>query len=191
MRVLIDMDGVIADFERGFLERWKHKHPDKPYVPLEQRNTFFILQQYPPEFRDLIREVFRTPGFFRDLPAIPGGAEALVDMAANGIEVFICTTPFRDYRNCVLEKYEWVDRHLGGKWVERIILTPDKTIVDADYLIDDKPTITGGANPRWTHILYDDARNRSEAGRKRLTWDSWKPVMLADTRFRQAYERRT
>ena len=188
MRVLVDMDGVLADFEGGFLEHWKEKHPDKPYVPLEQRNTFYIAEQYPKAYRDLIWEIFLTPGFFRELPVIPGGKEALAAMDAAGIEVFICTSPFSQYENTVLEKFEWVDQHLGRKWSGRLILTPDKTIVDADYLIDDKPTVGGLAKPRWKHILYDDGRNRSEDGKKRLAWSNWKQVMRSEKRFRQAYK---
>ena len=188
MRVLVDMDGVLADFEGGFLERWRQKHPDKPYVPLDQRNTFYIVKQYPAAYRDLIWEIFLTPGFFRELPAIAGGLEALAEIDAAGIEVFICTSPFSQYENTVLEKFEWVDQHLGRKWSGRIILTPDKTIVDADYLIDDMPEVRGLAKPRWKHVLYDDVRNRSEAGKKRLTWINWKQVMLSERRFRQAYE---
>lgn len=30
MRVLIDMDGVIADFDKEFLQRWRNHHPEKP-----------------------------------------------------------------------------------------------------------------------------------------------------------------
>ena len=33
MRILIDMDGVIADFEGEFLRRWKETHPDKEFIP--------------------------------------------------------------------------------------------------------------------------------------------------------------
>lgn len=188
MRVLIDMDGVLADFERGFLETWRKKHPDNTYVPLDERNTFYLLRQYPAEYRDLIWQIFLAPGFFKDLPAIPGGREALTEMAEAGVEVFICTTPFRAYQHCVREKYEWVDQHLGAKWVGRLILTPDKTIVDADYLIDDRPSVGGLATPRWKHILYDDVRNRGEGGRPRLTWANWKAVMLSEEQFRKAYQ---
>jgi 5'-nucleotidase len=136
----------------------------------------------------LIREIILTPGFFRSLPVIGGGREALNDMHAAGIDVFICTKPLRDFKNGVLEKYEWVDEHLGREWTERMILTPDKTLVEADYLIDDKPGIRGRQRPRWRHILYDDPRNRSAPGTKRLSWSNWKETMLSEARFRRAYQ---
>lgn len=40
-------------------------------------------------------------------------------------------------------QYQWVEKHLGPEFVERIILTRDKTVVAADLLFDDKDTIQG------------------------------------------------
>ena len=40
-------------------------------------------------------------------------------------------------------QYKWVEKHLGPEFVERIILTRDKTIISADLLFDDKDTIRG------------------------------------------------
>lgn len=40
-------------------------------------------------------------------------------------------------------QYRWVEKHLGPQFVERIILTKDKTVVLGDLLIDDKDTIQG------------------------------------------------
>ena len=94
-----------------------------------------------------------------------------------GLQVFICTSPLTTYKNCVLEKYQWVEDQLGADWVNRIILTKDKTLVKADYLIDDKPNITGVESmPAWEHILYDRPYNR-EVNKKRLVWTNWKSVL--------------
>lgn len=44
---------------------------------------------------------------------------------------------------CVFVQYAWVDRHLGPDFLEKVILTRDKTIVSGDILIDDKLDILG------------------------------------------------
>jgi 5'-nucleotidase len=80
----------------------------------------------------------------------------------------------------VLEKYEWVDQHLGLAWVDRIVLTRDKTLVNGDILIDDRPQIEGAAKPTWEHVLYDQPYNRSETGKRRLTWANWRTVLFGE-----------
>jgi len=178
MRILIDMDGVIADFDGEFLKRWRERYPDKFYVPLEKRTTFYVKEQYPDELKPLASEIIWGLGFFRDMMPVNGARDALFEMDKMGFEVFICTSPLSTYKNCVLEKYEWVDKILGPDWVKRIILTKDKTLVKADYLIDDKPKITGVENtPIWEHIVYDRPYNK-DVNNRRLTWENWKEVML-------------
>jgi 5'-nucleotidase len=178
MRILIDMDGVISDFDGEFLKRWRERYPDKFYVPLEKRTTFYVKEQYPDELKPLASEIIWGPNFFRDMMVVDGAIEALLEMDKMGFEVFICTSPLSTYKHCVLEKYEWVDRVLGASWVKRIILTKDKTLVKADYLIDDKPRITGvESTPSWEHIVYDHPYNK-DVNNRRLTWENWKEVML-------------
>jgi 5' nucleotidase, deoxy (Pyrimidine), cytosolic type C protein (NT5C) len=40
-------------------------------------------------------------------------------------------------------QYEWVKQHLGKSALRRVILTCDKTLVNGDLLIDDRPAIKG------------------------------------------------
>lgn len=178
MRILVDMDGVLADFDREFLQRWRMRHPDTFYVPLEERTAFYVRDDYPDELKPLVTEILLEQDFFEVMCPMPGGKEALEEMSALGLEVFICSSPFNTYGNCVLEKYKWVERHLGASWVNRIILTKDKTLVRADFLIDDKPKITGlEATPSWEQIVYDQPYNR-HIDKKRMTWDTWRSVLL-------------
>jgi 5'-nucleotidase len=104
-----------------------------------------------------------------------GAAQAVTDLMSEGFDVYICTSPLVQYRNCVLEKYEWVEEHLGSEFTERVILTRDKTLVRGDVLIDDKPVIGGISTPQWRHVLFDQPYNRSSrahefAGRTGVTF---------------------
>ena len=171
------MDGVIADFDGEFLKRWRERHPEKFFVPMEERTIFYVKEQYPEELRPLVMEILLEPAFFRDMMPVDGAKEALLEMDAMGLEVFICTSPFSTYQNCVREKYEWVENTLGSKWINRIILTKDKTLIKGDLLIDDKPQITGVESvPSWEHIIFDRPYNR-EVDKRRITWGNWKDVL--------------
>ncbi len=178
MKILVDMDGVVTDFEGGFLKLWREAYPDKPFVPIEQRTTFYLVEQYPTELQDFVRAIYSSPNFFRSLAPIDGCREALSELREMGHEVFICSSPLTSYRNCVLEKYEWIESGLGKEWVNNIILSKDKTMIKGDILIDDRPNIKGCEVPSWEHILYDQPYNRGETGKRRLDWNNWKSILF-------------
>lgn len=46
LRVLVDMDGVLADFEGGFLKKYRARYPYDPYISLEDRRGFWVSAQY-------------------------------------------------------------------------------------------------------------------------------------------------
>lgn len=178
MRILVDMDGVIADFEGDFLRRWRELYPERKYVPLEERRGFYLREQYPEEYINHVQEIYRGEGFYQNLPPMPGALEALKEIKEIFKNVFLCTSPMLPkYENCVLEKYHWVYKHLGEEWVYNMILTKDKTIIKGDVLIDDMPDIIGSEKPEWEHILYDQPYNRNVNDKRRLTWKNWKEVL--------------
>jgi len=185
MIILIDMDDVLADFDGEFYRRWLKIHPDKPLTHPGERKSFYVKDDSPENYYPLITEINTAPGFVRNLPLIEGGKEAINEMKDSGHTLFICTSPLLKFQNCVKEKYEWVDEHLGPEWVKRLILTRDKTLVRGDYIIDDKPEISGNVNPVWEHILYDKPYNRNITWKKRLTWDNWREVIEAEDSYRR------
>ena len=177
MIVLIDMGDVLADFDGEVFTRWKKIYPSKYIVPLDERTSFYLHDEMPEESKELIRGINTAKGFIENLPEIEGGIDAINEIADYGHTVFICTAPLMKYTNCVPEKYMWIEKHLGKKWLERLILTRDKTMIRGDILIDDKPEISGVNKPIWEHILFDKAYNANVKNQRRLTWKNWKKVL--------------
>ncbi len=173
MIILVDMDDVLADFDGGFLLKWREKYPDEFFIPMSDRQKFYMRDEYPPELLDKMTELFTQKGFVANLPLIEGGVEAINKIKDKGHEVFICTSPMRQYQNCVAEKYEWVEKNLGFDWTTRIVLSRDKTLVQGNILIDDKPEVTGAAKPVWEHVIFDKSYNAHVNGQRRITWQNY------------------
>jgi 5'-nucleotidase len=175
MIVLVDMDGVLTDYERGFLSAWKTQFPQLPYIPLEERTTFYPRDDYKKfgeAFVHLSESIVLAKGFYRNLPVMEGALEAMSALAEHH-EVFICTSPRTEYRYCVPEKYEWIEQHLGKEWIPRIIMTKDKTLAYGTYLIDDKPVIKGvRKSPFWKQIMYKQAYNTGN-----FTWKDYRDLI--------------
>lgn len=165
--VLLDMDGVLVDIERGWLNRWRELYPDRFWKPVEERRTFYVEDEYPKEFANDIRAIWHEEGFFFNQVVVPGAVEAVKEMADAGLELWICSTPTgSDFS--AKEKQLWVNKHFPDLR-RKVILTKDKTMVRGDFLIDDKPNITGIYKPEWQHLLFRDFRNDGE-----FTWADWR-----------------
>ncbi|MDQ6215984.1 5'-3'-deoxyribonucleotidase [Achromobacter insolitus] len=180
MIILLDQDGVLADFEHAFIDAWHERHPNIPPVAFEDRKSFYIRQDYAPELRGLAEAIYTAPDFIRNLPPVPGALEAVKELLALGMDVRICSSPLSQFENCVAEKYLWVEKHLGRDATNRLILTKDKTLVHGHLLIDDKPVIEGAVRPRWKHILFDAPYNREVSDRPRINWKNWRSVLAGE-----------
>lgn len=63
--VLLDMDGVVVDWDRGFATAWAGRTDIK-------RNDYSMEKCVPLEYQDQARAVFHADGFFANLPPMPG-----------------------------------------------------------------------------------------------------------------------
>lgn len=104
----IDMDGVLCDFEKKYIEE---KSSTNPY----------------PQSRY---------GFFRELKPIEH-AVISVFILKKYYDVYILTSPSVRNPLSYTEKREWVEKHLGLEMCYKLILSPNKSLLKGDYLIDD------------------------------------------------------
>jgi len=177
MIILIDMDGVVADFESGVIKELKKNYPQIKII--EPRNKMIVnfYKEKNNEAYEIIEKIRNSKGFILNLKPINGSLVALKYLFEKNYNVFICTTPFSKNKYSMSEKYEWIIKNLGNEWKDRIIITEDKTLIRGDILIDDKPDINGLASPNWEHIIFDQPYNKQIIGKKRINWNNFKDVL--------------
>jgi 5'-nucleotidase len=166
--ILVDLDGVLADFDREFLSRWRERHPDEVYYELADRTTFYVHEQYGPKLHAKVRAITSEMGFFRNLPPVEDGIAVLVQLVEWGHDVVICTSPMSSTQTCHQEKFDWVLEHLGPQFARNMMIVKDKTMVRGDFLIDDRPEFKGKYEPVWEHILFHQPYNTSVQNRRRI-----------------------
>lgn len=168
MLILVDMDGVVADFDLHTSILLTNRHPEVVQHPLDQRQQFYFEDDYP-EHKEKIQAITCGQGFFANLPMVPGAYQGMLRLVGLGHDVRICTAPLTKNDYCVHEKYHWVRKNMP-EFQRKLIITKDKTLVRGDILIDDKPIITGSMEPLWQHVVYDRPYNRHIDG-PRMDWD--------------------
>ena len=172
--ILVDMDGVFADFDGRFVDIWSREFPQRLPLRQDHRTSVRIMDEFPADYHGDIQRIYERPGFYLQMDPVPGALEAMKDMLGAGLDVWICTSPLMAYQHCIPEKYAWVDKHLGPDWVARMVLTRNKGLVGGRYLIDDLPEVRGHEFATWEHLLFDAPCNRNREHPKRVTWETWR-----------------
>ena len=180
MRILVDMDGVTANFNKRVWEIYEEEFPMVAaiYPPmLDGNHPFYMDEAYDDlAYKTIIQGIWERSGFYKELEPIEGAIEALYDLERDH-EVFMCTSPSLTNPTCACDKLWWMEHHMNKDWAKRTIITKDKTVIDADILIDDKPIIEGiTETPIWMRIIFDQPYNKNIVGR-RLNWKNYRSVI--------------
>lgn len=176
--ILVDMDGVLAWWEKRFISEMKAKAPHIPVFEFGTRTNADASELHRIITHPDTLAITGAPGFYRNLDPIEGGKEALEEMLAEGYDVALCTAPSISNLYCGTEKMEWVADYLGPEWLNRLIITRDKTRVKGDYLIDDRSDVRGSQTPEWEHILFTQSYNQHITDRRRIAnWSEWRTIV--------------
>lgn len=178
-KVLVDLDGVLADFRAGLQNRLAEELGSgfEP-VPLARCDKFILQDVFVGGVSAIAHRIAREPGFYLNLPPFPGALDALSELA-QVYPTYLCSSPDNQNPTCASDKLAWVRRYLGREWLQRTCLVADKTLVRGAFLIDDKPGVTGALMPTWKHLLFDNGCNycSPRCGVVSITWQNWRQVI--------------
>lgn len=129
-RIALDMDEVIADVMPKFLDIYEEEFGKRL-----QKEDYWGKKIYDIEGASHLRHKLHDPGFFADLPLIPGSQEGVQRLMEN-YEVFI-TTAASEFKYSLYDKYEWLQKYFPFIHWKNYVFLGDKSILRADYMVDD------------------------------------------------------
>lgn len=162
MRILIDMDDVIADAEERFNE-WYERDFGIRYTAADLQGTKLHLI-VPEEHRKIVKEYPHHDDFFKDLPVIANSQE-VVEELHNRFEVYIASAAM-EFPHSLPHKMKWLDEHFPFIHWKRRIFCGDKSVLKGDILIDDHDFNLSVFDGR--AIMFTCAHNANETKYERL-----------------------
>lgn len=165
-RVLLDIDGVVAEFVVPMLSELTKitgKKYDKDDVTEWELAKALKLSK---DEADKLKLALSMPGFCRSLPVIPGAVDGVRELMEH-TEVYVCTSPY-DSDTWAREREAWLFEHFK---ISRssIISTSAKHVCRADILIEDKEEMIHGwleEYPTGFGLLFSQPWNNSYTYRK-------------------------
>jgi 5'-nucleotidase len=166
-RIAVDMDEVIADFNKKFIKSF-NEHFKMSISPADL--VGFSAQKRWPELANDINTIIGEVDFFSDLPVMAGSQDVLQHMAKKH-EIFI-TTAAMEFPLSFTAKFEWLKQHFPFISPMNIVFCGSKSILNADYLIDDNSRHFHGFSGEG--ILFTAPHNINVEGYKRVK--NWQEV---------------
>ncbi|MEQ1798840.1 MAG: 5'(3')-deoxyribonucleotidase [Lacibacter sp.] len=127
-RLIVDMDGVLADVYSQFLkmdeEEFGIRQPWKTLLGKPESEVFKHERKY-----------VMTKGFFLNAPVIEGGIAAIKELN-DKYDLFIVSAAM-EFPLSLPEKLEWLKEHFPFLTWHQFVFCGSKTIIKADIMIDD------------------------------------------------------
>lgn len=164
-RIAVDMDEVIADVRPKFLDLY-----EREFGRRLTKDDYWGKKIYQVGGAHRIRDYLFEKGFFADLPVMPGSQEVLRELQEE-YEIYI-TTAAMEFRTSLEDKYDWMQRHFPFIHWKHIVFCGDKSVIYADYMIDDHPHNLRSFSGKG--LLYTASHNIGETAFTRV--DDWEEI---------------
>jgi 5'(3')-deoxyribonucleotidase len=161
-RICVDMDEVMADAVAEHLLRYNRDFSESVTVAdLEGKWLWDIVHH---ERHAALESYLRSEDFFAVLEVMPE-SQRVMRALQDRYEVFIATAAM-EVPTSFSAKYEWLGDHFPFIPASHIVFCGDKSILKADYLVDDNPRQL--ARFHGEGILYTSPHNVNVTGYRRV-----------------------
>lgn len=176
LRIAVDMDEVIADAFGKHLSQYNQQAGTSLTREMVAMQGLGAL--IPDERRQEFNAIPHADGFFADLQVIAGSQEALLELSRDH-DIYI-TSAAMEIPGSFADKFQWIEKNFAFIPPSRVVFCGDKSIVNADVVIDDRSRHFTGF--RGTRILFTAPHNAGEAADLRA--HNWNEVLqiLSDGR---------
>jgi 5'(3')-deoxyribonucleotidase len=167
-RICVDMDEVMADTLSEHLRRYNQTF-DEEVTPQDLVGKG-LWEVAPMDRQQQLRDFLDAEDFFEDLPLMPDSQQVLKDLSAR-FEVFIASQAMV-VPNSLGPKYRWLQRHFPFIPPSHYVFCGNKSILRADFLIDDQPRNL--LHFEGQGLLYTAPHNLTLSGFERV--NNWQQV---------------
>ena len=134
-RICVDMDEVMADTLSEHLRRYNQEFDEA--VTVDDLAGKGLWEVTPLDRQKQLRAFLDAEDFFEDLPLIADAQDVLKDLSRR-FEIYIATQAMT-VPNSLGPKYRWLQRHFPFIPPTNYVFCGNKSILRADFLIDDLP----------------------------------------------------
>lgn len=176
LRILCDVDGVIADWLGKVLETAQAicgrtlRHDEvTSWLRIENLSNRLGMTK---EQRRSLYDALAAPGFCSSFEIL--GDRLLHNLIHNGNEVLYVTIPWKSSKTWCHDRWRWLLRHGFTDDTDSIIQVPNKKYIWGDVMIDDKPENIHGWTKEWgggIGLLWDQPWNQHDTQLTRVR--SW------------------
>ena len=172
-RIAIDMDEVLADTftkQLNWLETFRNIKIDRNSCHGKPLKATTTLEDYEALYRAM-----KQPDFFADIPVMSGAKEVMKQLAVHH-ELYIVTAAM-EFPFSFNAKFNWLAEHFPYIRAEQIVFCGDKSIIHADYMLDDSPIHLSKFIGK--QLLFSASHNLNEQRFKRmLHWEDVSTLLI-------------